>query len=354
MNVPPQPAVFTPRPPVSPALTLSGSRKRGNDLVDEDIADTHFAAVPPLPCGLRTPQRSGYPGEDRASKGARTPARTPQNTVSPSFGNVETPEAKKALTSSPPSGPAALQRRLEEDIDSALDWYSIPLLNLALRRGHCCAQDHMVFEAVRRQNTRALRFLLESGDQDVDQICCGKRPLHHAMQACIVREDTGYRMSELLLQHGANPNARPQEIAVGLTSPLQDTTRRGCIAGLELLLRFKADLNAGDKDGLTPMHILAQQVVFSPINPHKKALSCLLANGANPFVVDARGHVPLDRVQDKAIRCELIDAMRWWTRRSISQLSRMGGELEKSGTLESMMPWILPEIFEAILSFLCA
>lgn len=384
---------------VPPWLKNSNNFQLHEDRLDMDfnMRPRRSGSPPRLGClseaepGPCTPSSSGNPLEDRTNTGPRTPRmrtprmrknavgsptllggslKTPKNTVSPTlFGgcmktpqqntvsptllqSVQTPEARKTFGCSPPSGPGTLHKRLEEDIDAAVSLASMPLLALALRRGHCCDKDHMVFEAVRRQNMPSLRFVLESGDQDVDQTCCGKRPLHLALENCYIREDTGYKMAELLLRHGANPNALPQDTAVGLTSPLHDATRRGCSAVLELLLRFGVDPNVGDEDGLTSMHVFARKLGLFPISCYKEILSCLLAHDASPFVLDAHGRTPLDGVNDVNMRCVIVRVQRWWTRKSILQVSRAGGE--RADALESVRPWMLPEIFRAIMSFVSA
>jgi len=354
-------AALVPRPPLSELnmkmLNCGGpisTRKRSNSFVDEDIESMDVIG---MPYGLRTPQNAAHSAEDRAStiKVPRTPQRPKEKAPLSFFSPVQaTPEAKKCISATPPSGPALLQKRLEDDIDAALDWHSLPLLSLALSRGHCCGQDHVIFEAVRRQNVRALRFLLESGNQEVDQRCGGRRPLQLALQACMVAGDTGYKMAELLLQHGASPNAMthlassPEES--GCDSPLHDAMQRGCFAGVELLLRFGSDANAGDKDGITPMHHFARHTLLQESNLLNKALSCLLLHGACPFAVDRYGNGPLDYTHDQANRQVLVRAQRWWSRRSVMQVCRLSGECD--GTLKSFIPWALPEIFEVIVKFL--
>lgn len=350
-------------PPPSSPLTwrrfngcrITGTRKRSNSLVDEEWESMDVAG---LPLGLRTPQSAKHNLEDRQStiKVPRTPQRT-KDVASLSFVSpVEaTPETKKCISATPPSGPVLLQKRLEDDIDAALDWHSLPLLSLALSRSHCCGQDHVIFEAVRRQNLRALRFLLESGYQEVDQQCGGRRPLQLALSNCMVTGDTGYKMAEMLLQYGASPNAKPggsSQDEQGCDSLLHDAMQRGCVAAVELLLRFGSDANTRDKDGITAMHLFAQHPLFQVGNPLNKALSILLNYGACPFAMDRYGNDPLDFIHDKekANRQVLLRAQRWWSQRSVMQVCQIAGGCD--GAFKNFIPWALPEIGEVILKFL--
>lgn len=343
------PTTVPPRPPLSPLdlnnLPFWGSRKRANDPLNEDTSRAGSKERMPEPDGLKTPQNSAHAAEDRTSKILRTPkTRVSWSPVE------ETPEAKKCISVTPPSGPAMLQKRLEDDIDAALEWQSLPLLSLALSRGHCCGQDHVVFEAVRRQNLRALRFLLQSGQQDVDQQCGGRRPIHLAIQTCMAKEDTSYKMAELLLQNGANPDGGPQD-ELNSDPPLLDAMHRGCLSGVRLLLKYEANPDARDKDGCTPMHIFARRAIAQS-SDHEEALSCLLAHGANPFALDTFGFAPLDYAHNQFGRHEILRAQRWWSVRSLKQVSQLSGESENPR--ENLNPWSMPEIFETIIGFLGA
>ena len=77
---------------------------------------------------------------------------------------------------SPPSCPIVHKKRLQDDIDLALQRKSLPLLSLTLLRGHSCGDNHGIHEAVRRQHMGALEFLLQcSSKGDVDRHCHGRR-----------------------------------------------------------------------------------------------------------------------------------------------------------------------------------
>ncbi|CAJ1366859.1 unnamed protein product, partial [Effrenium voratum] len=95
---------------------------------------------------------------------------------------LKTPEAKKRIAATPPSGPS-MQRRLRDDIQTALLQDSDTLLAVALLRQHRCRGNHSVYEAVKRHNLRALEFLLQRQAADLDEACLGCRPLHLATQA---------------------------------------------------------------------------------------------------------------------------------------------------------------------------
>lgn len=339
-------------PPQTRATLHCATRKRGNDLLDED---EHGEEWTKLHFGLWTsPKRSASLAEECSSAGPCTPQRQKDHPAW--LGHpVQTPEAKTGgPRSTPPSSPWVLRDRLSQDIDTALDGNSVHLLALALLRSHsncCCACDHALTEAVRRQNVRALRFLLENGLHEVDQRCGGKRPLQIALQDCMVRGDLAYKMSELLLQHGACPDACPDDLA--FTSPLLDAMRRCCLAIVELLLHFNADPNSKDAEGITSMHILAKQTILMlyPDQAGKKLLSSLLRHGAFPFAMDANGCDPVDYAINEEIRNDLIAAQRWWTRCSAMQVCRMSTQSDETSV--QSIPWALPGVFEVVIGFVC-
>merc|ERR1719491_1264426 len=103
--------------------------------------------------------------------------------------------------------------------------------------------------------------------------------------ACYEAGDVGCRMMEVLLQHGASPNAlEGDDACVG--GPLHIAAKRSCAAAVETLLAHGADPNTCDSKGCTPLHVLCAQAYFHGFVEHQRCLNLLLASGARPHVVD--------------------------------------------------------------------
>jgi ankyrin repeat protein len=89
---------------------------------------------------------------------------------------------------------------------------------------------------------------------------------------------------ELLLKHGADPNARD---AQGGT-PLYYAARDGCVEVVRiLLLRQGADLNARDAEGNTPLHRAAANCRYT-------LAQLLIQHGADPNAKNNQDKTPLD------------------------------------------------------------
>eukprot|EP00933_Yihiella_yeosuensis_P044356 TRINITY_DN39454_c0_g1_i1.p1 TRINITY_DN39454_c0_g1~~TRINITY_DN39454_c0_g1_i1.p1 ORF type:complete len:381 (-),score=62.58 TRINITY_DN39454_c0_g1_i1:264-1406(-) len=221
-----------------------------------------------------------------------------------------TPEAKKAKSMfTPPSGPAAQQRRLRDDIDASLQQESLSMLVLALSRSHRCSTNcsSYLVEAARRQHLRALEFLLKQNASDVDERCEGKRAIHLAIQACVREGDTGYCMAELLLRNGARPDSMEEDDS-GIEPPLHNATKRGCAAAVALLLAYGADPAAVDAVGDTPLHVACRQTPFQGGEVHTEVVTTLLRSGAQPGMLDAFGNPPLSYAHEQRLRQLLIQA----------------------------------------------
>lgn len=212
----------------------------------------------------------------------------------------------------------------------------MPLLFLTLLRGHCCGDSsHAVHEVVRRQHLGALEFLLQySNKGDVDRHCQGRRPLHLAIHVCVVEGDIGHRMADLLLRHGANPNYVDGDDPL-VDLPLPDSTKRGCTAGMELLLKYKANPNVPDSAGFTPLHVACKGMSFLDGNLQQRIVSLLLRNGACPILEDKLGLTPLRYVASKgagAVHKQLVDAARSWHRCTLLLVRGSGRRFGEGGT----------------------
>jgi hypothetical protein len=101
------------------------------------------------------------------------------------------------------------------------------------------------------QNVEIVRLLLESGADVNVRNKRGEAPLSIAVAGR--GRDQKTRIVELLLAHGAGVNTR---IAVGQDTPLHTAAFVGDVAVVKLLLSHKADVNATNSRGKTPLQLL--------------------------------------------------------------------------------------------------
>lgn len=119
-------------------------------------------------------------------------------------------------------------------------------------------------------------------------------------------------VTEFLLTHGANPNAKGPKG----TTPLLIASEKGFASICELLIKSKADLNARNEDRLTPLH-LAKDIVIAEL---------LLANKADTEACNKDNRTPL------VIAVAVGDVER------AKLLMRYGAEVNKSHGSRSGLP----------------
>eukprot|EP00441_Pelagodinium_beii_P028051 CAMPEP_0197661098 /NCGR_PEP_ID=MMETSP1338-20131121/51250_1 /TAXON_ID=43686 ORGANISM="Pelagodinium beii, Strain RCC1491" /NCGR_SAMPLE_ID=MMETSP1338 /ASSEMBLY_ACC=CAM_ASM_000754 /LENGTH=369 /DNA_ID=CAMNT_0043238587 /DNA_START=105 /DNA_END=1215 /DNA_ORIENTATION=+ len=117
-----------------------------------------------------------------------------------------------------------------------------------------------VSEAIFRNDVAALELLLHAGysaETDVN----GRLPLQLAVSGATKISEAGYRMTELLLQHGCRPDdTSPREGAgVQKLTPLMLAAEKMMAPVLDLLLSYGADPNRRDANGRTALHIVCEQ-----------------------------------------------------------------------------------------------
>ena len=91
-------------------------------------------------------------------------------------------------------------------------------------------------------------------------------------------------MAKLLLQNKANPNATDE----GGYTPLHWvalTMSNSRVEFSQTLMEYGADVNLQNKEGCTPLHIAER-------SDHTDMVEFLLDNGANPTIVDSKGMFP--------------------------------------------------------------
>ena len=132
----------------------------------------------------------------------------------------------------------------------------------------------------------AARCLLAGMDPNVD-LFFGDRPLHYATRLI----SHGPEVIELLLKHGAEPNAAGQHGYRPLHAAAEGIVNSRQVEKIAALLKGGADPNAQDNSGDTPLHLAA-------INGHPEAVDALLKGGADPNRVNNKGWTPLHKFAD--------------------------------------------------------
>jgi len=89
-----------------------------------------------------------------------------------------------------------------------------------------------------------------------------------------------------LIRRGADPNIPCK----GGFTPLLQACLRKNLDVADYLVSHKANVNANDKDGVTPLHLAAE---FGGLN-RMKLVTLLLDNGADPLAKDRDGVTPVD------------------------------------------------------------
>jgi hypothetical protein len=123
----------------------------------------------------------------------------------------------------------------------------------------------------------ASKYLSQKADADFNQKAYGETPLTLALLSYHHKE-----MIELLLTHGADPNAYAQ---IGVT-PLQRAIERDLPYDVELLLANGADPDAINLGGSSAVH-------WAVMHSKTRILEVLLNAGANPNAKDGGGHTPM-------------------------------------------------------------
>lgn len=96
---------------------------------------------------------------------------------------------------------------------------------------------------------------------------------------------------EILLDHGANPNATTDDEV----TPLLTAAAAGSSEIVELLIKKGADVNASAGGGVTPLHVAADR-------GDERMVDCLLAAGADPNAMDDEDAKPIHAAAAKEFR----------------------------------------------------
>lgn len=257
-----------------------------------------------LPFGSPGPERRCAVHGDAAAAGLCTPQR-PAGKSQPVFGlAMRTPEPTRRNLTTPPAGPTLVQSKFHEEVHAALIKRCPRMLSAALLRTHSCCADHCVHEAVRYQHVAALDFLLELGAPEFDEPCHGRRPLHFAVEASLIRGDAGYNMADRLLRRGAKPNACSGDELSCAEPPLHEAAKLGNASMVALLLAYGAELSSTSAAGEAPLHRVGRYgaVLLRADGGHAEVARLLIQRGANPFQRDGVGRTPLQHASDAGLK----------------------------------------------------
>ncbi|MDP3269678.1 MAG: ankyrin repeat domain-containing protein [Legionella sp.] len=191
------------------------------------------------------------------------------------------------------------------DVLNAVDLYQESLLHIAVMQGQIyCVQvllqlgfpvksplskrDAPLHTAVKNNDITLTELLLCNG-ASVNSTTNGFTPLHHV---CSVE------MAKLLIAYGANPTVtvHPESIAI---SSHKDTVLHSILEKkaepdlVRYILSLGVPINAQSKDGSTALHILSLWGSNTP-ESLRKNINLLIKAGANPLIIDGKGHTPLD------------------------------------------------------------
>eukprot|EP00928_Gymnodinium_smaydae_P086812 TRINITY_DN71235_c0_g1_i2.p1 TRINITY_DN71235_c0_g1~~TRINITY_DN71235_c0_g1_i2.p1 ORF type:complete len:485 (-),score=55.58 TRINITY_DN71235_c0_g1_i2:97-1551(-) len=253
----------------------------------------------------------------------------------------------KIINISTPLRPCPRQKSkdIQDDTTTAIDEQSVPLLRVAFQRQHGCSGEHVLHEAVRQAHVPAVRLLLQ-GRADANARCTHPErgceyPLQLAATLPSFLEGSGRAQTvELLLRAGASPG--PHRTDVEANTPLHDAARRGDVRVAELLIEHGADPNAVNGFGQMPLQ-LAIFGVGGEFRPPLAMVESLLLAGANPLVVDGMALRWLPGAQNEekeAMRMLLKRWSGWWRCRMLAWIRSKGS----GHPLCELMPDLLLQI----------
>jgi len=206
--------------------------------------------------------------------------------------------------------------------------------------------------AIQQRDLDALEHLLRNNTAHVDVNCLGLRPLHRAFRATLSQSDGGFKMVELLLRYGANPNLHPGDAKMELPL-LHGAALVGDVALVSLLLGFRAIANGVDAHGSTALHTLCQQkFALGGAAAKRQTVDMLLRHGANPMALDSAGCTPEGLAFDPQLQAQLRRASCCYTCATMTvACRRFHGRCD---AVERRNPFLsCPDLQNQLVAFVC-
>lgn len=196
-----------------------------------------------------------------------------------------------------------------------------------------------------------MEHLLQEDETQVDVSCGGLRPLHLALRAVASNDSMGFKMVELLLRYGANPNPHQGDTKMQPAS-LHGAVLAGDVPLVSLLLDFRAVANGVDAHGSTALHTLCQQTyALGGAAARRKAVDVLLRHGANPMALDSAGRIPEELGCEPQLRAQLQRASYWYTRAAMAIACRQldgACDTKESGNPFFAFPDLQQQLFQFV------
>jgi len=167
----------------------------------------------------------------------------------------------------------------------------VSLLHVALQKRHACHGEHALHEAIRQANLPAVKLLLQGGAEPNARCHCLENGCELPLQLAtfspsFLRSSDRRQVVELLLKAGAEPS--PQRSDLEANTPLHDAVRRGDLEVVQVLLRHGADPNATNGFQETPLQLALRPGGGDFFLVARRMVESLLHAGACPLLAADR------------------------------------------------------------------
>lgn len=241
---------------------------------------------------------------------------------------------------------------MQDDIQDAVNTGQVQLLRVALSWRHPCCADHSLHEALRQAHGPAVALLLQNGADPNARCPALDRGNELPLQIAVTctssfHQSERCQVVEALLEYGADPNARRGDQENN--TPLHDAVRRGDLGVVHTLLRYGAQPNALNGFGEPPLVFALRPAGsdFAPTLAVRGLVEALLQAGACPLDSEGNGwhELPAAAAADGEVRALLERTARWWRYRHLAWVHSRG----QDSAIVDMLEY--PELLDRVKSF---